>query len=214
MKKELNVDGIILNADGKSFTLGVSVYEKTNNLCLFLETDGVRSFELTVDVDDTLPFNQAVLKNVDEDWIKSLLLRNGIGNFCGNYYQNRKSHSMIFVGSLTLKDFAKDEYMEYKEYCEKHPKKRPTKKRQKKKERIAHWDALEDKRWRPKAKISKGKYKSSDDVREANKRYREKNDAITAYLPKGMKAEIEQYGEKATVVLKRCLLNYLEEQGV
>lgn len=209
-KKALETKDAIINADGKVATLGLSNY-KNRNIQLTLEVDGKPYRELTVDIMHTLPLNCVVINKNDEPWIKRLILNNHLGTFYEKYYVDDIAYSIYSLYKSKLKEFCPDEYDDYIYSFAENAKKGINRAQLIDREHRYHWRAVQKSKKKPLAQKRKSDYRTSINSRSAQKRYYNKTERINAYLPKGMKSHIEQFGEKASVALKRKLMEYLDE---
>lgn len=214
MKKPLNIDGAKTGADDKIITLKVSYYPN-GNMKLAIEVNGEEFLELSVDIRDQLELNCVAINPKQEYWVKTLIYQNNLGSFFERYYLSIEDGGTIstiyYLNRFSLLEFSKEEYDKYVFMrAEKHIKGLSRAELTKRYYRYHIW-ALQHQNKPIYKNKKKPKYKCSFKDLYHQRTYRHKKDLIIANLPKGMRAEIEKYGEKASVVLKRKLFEYLDE---
>ncbi len=212
-KKPLNVDGIVTGAEDKVVTLGVSSYPN-GNLKLILEVNGKPFKELSADIESVLQLNNVAISPEVASWVRYLIYQNNLGDFLDIYYLNaqdiRDRCTIYDLNRFALSDFAKEEYEQYVYERAKNPVKGLDQYQLwRRRDRYRTWIANQHKNACSNGR--KPRYKSRFFDLYDQKAYRHKRDLIMVTLPKGTKAEIERYGEKATDVLKRKLYEYLDE---
>ena len=215
MKKPLNIDGVITNADDTIFTLGVSTYPN-GNMKLTLQANGEPYWILSLNIEDVLPRNCVAINPNEEHWVKTLIYQNNLGNFVEYYYLSLDNGgvkcTIYSLDRFSLSEFSKDEYEKYVHTQQDMKVIGLSKSELTKKFKNSHSELL--------ARMNKNAYQNGKKPKPKSytrklywqRVYRHRKDIITAILPKGMKEEIEKYGEKASTVLKRELLNYLDKQ--
>ncbi len=222
MTKEITFNGIFED-DNDKYELKVSQYnepcnvldESYYNMKLDLYKNGEYYKTLSLNSGYLLPKYTVVLNTKDYPWLRKFIIDNRLGDLIDWFYDdNNDKYPVIQAYVYNLEGFD--------EYVANHPStaQRPTKIesfiwKEKNKHYLKNWD--DRKHYHPVVMENKPLYRSSTKARLKAKQYAFEHNRLTAYLPKGMKAELEKYGEKASQILKEGVLilfeQYKEEQN-